>query len=371
MKLQSLRDYFELTDDEGARLRELLPLVRPEFPRLGRLFEDTLLSQRGARQAFGAARQLHRLGRTFLVWLEQLLAGPWDQAYFERRSREGRFLARIGLAQHHVVTALDAVRIELAACARDTADPLLCRAALDKALDFDMAIMAGAQREEELLARAQTERATTMGLLVGTMCHELRNPLSVMESSVFLLQGQLGDDPRVQKHLDRISQQIGLAERRIGGMLDLIRDRPLRARRLELSEVLGPAVAQAAVPAWIRVTLEGPEDAPEIAGDLKRLLELFGQLLQNALQAIGESAGEIRITSRRGPDQDILVSVADSGPGVPAWLLPKLFEPLVTSHTGQLGLGLAQVRRIAELHRGRVEYHPGPPHRFTVSLPLA
>jgi signal transduction histidine kinase len=275
------------------------------------------------------------------------------------------------LGQHHVVTALGAVRIELAALAQATSDPGRCREALDKAIDFDLAIMAGAQREEELLVQAQSERATTMGMLVGTMCHELRNPLSVMESSVFLLQGHLGDDPRAQKHLDRISQQIGLSERRIGGMLDLIRDRPLRLRRLKLAEVLGPAVAQAAVPTWIRVTLAGLEDAPDISGDLKRLLELFGQLLQNALQAIGEAAGEIRITGQRGPDQDVLISIADSGPGVPAWLLPKLFEPLSTSHSGQLGLGLAQVRRAAELHRGRVEYHPGPPHRFTVSLPQA
>ncbi len=371
MDLETLKEHFELAPSDEAHCRELLSLVRPEFPRLSELFQTCLLAQRGAREPLAAARQLPRLGRTFLAWLEQLLQGPWDQTYYQRRCREGRFLARIGLAQRHVVTAIAMIRIELQKLARGTADPRACRTSLDKAIDFDLAIMADAQREEELLAQALRERSATTGQLVGTMGHELRSPLSVMESSLFILQGQHAADERVQKHLDRIGQQIALANRKIIGMLDLIRDRPLHRQRLRVAEVVEPAVAHAAIPARIQVILEGLETTPDVVGDLERLEELLGNLLENALEAIGEAPGEIRISGRRGSDQDVVLSLEDSGPGVDAWLLPRLFEPLATGRPGRLGMGLALVRRIALLHQGRVEYSSGPPHRFVVSLPQA
>src|SRR5208283_1150476 len=143
---ESLKEHFELATVDEAQLRSLLPLVRPEFQRLSQVFQSRLLSQRDAREPLAAARQLPRLGRTFVTWLEQLLQGPWDRTYYERRCREGRFLARIGLAQRHVVTAVGVIRIELDGLAQRAPDPRAARTALDKIIDFDLAIMADAQR---------------------------------------------------------------------------------------------------------------------------------------------------------------------------------------------------------------------------------
>ena len=81
---------------------------------------------------------------------------------------------------------------------------------------------------EDLLSRAtRSERLATFGQLVGSIGHELRNPLGVIESSLFLLRGRAGDDDRVKKHLDRIGEQVRLSNQIISGLLDMVRDRPL------------------------------------------------------------------------------------------------------------------------------------------------
>src|SRR5690606_17599429 len=114
----------------------------------------------------------------------------------------------IDLPQQYMFTAVNVIRGHIKDVILDTApDRELMRAelhAVDKLLDMELAIMLHTYREDYLLRMQKTERLATFGQLVASIGHELRNPLGVMESSLFLLRGKAGDDPKVTRHLDRI-----------------------------------------------------------------------------------------------------------------------------------------------------------------------
>ena len=86
--------------------------------------------------------------------------------------------------------------------------------------------------------------------------------------------------------------------------------------------------------------------------DRDQLRQVFWNLLLNAVQAMREG-GTLAIETQRAPES-VEVTVRDTGPGIPANILPRLFEPFVTSKSGGTGLGLAIVRRIIEDHGGRI-----------------
>src|SRR5438477_4934393 len=87
------------------------------------------------------------------------------------------------------------------------------RLALGKILDLELAIMLHTYREDLLAQQAKSERLATFGQMVGFIGHELRNPLGVIESSLYILKGRTGGDERAAKHADRIAEQVGLANR--------------------------------------------------------------------------------------------------------------------------------------------------------------
>ena len=168
----------------------------------------------------GGERQVGQLKVTLVAWMDQLLRGPWDEDYFELRCRIGRVHVRIALPQHYMFGAMNVMRRELNAIVDDqhfapTAEQLRRgRAALGKILDLELAIMLHTYREDLLAQQARSERLATFGQLVGSIGHELRNPLGVIESSLYILQGR---DRRAtsarKKHIERIGEQLERGQR--------------------------------------------------------------------------------------------------------------------------------------------------------------
>src|SRR5205085_10728402 len=102
-----------------------------------------------------------------------------------------------GLAVQHYAGRLDELRA--------------AQSALAKILDLELAIMLHTYREDLVAQQSRHERLSTFGQLVGSIGHELRNPLGVIESSLYILQGRIGTDERAKKHVDRIGEQLGIA----------------------------------------------------------------------------------------------------------------------------------------------------------------
>ncbi len=376
--LEELKRYVEFGDADGAALREVGPALRPEFPAVAEVFYARILGHEGARKALeGGESTVGRLKLTLVAWMGELFAGPWDDAYFERRCRIGRVHVRIGLPQHYMFGAMNVVRGELvrrmdAVNAGEPARRVAARLALAKILDIELAIMLHTYREDLLAQQARTERLSTFGQLVGSIGHELRNPLGVIESSVFILKGQAKEDPRARKHLDRIGEQVGIANGIIGNLLGIIRDAPLVRQKVALADVAASVIELLSVPDGARVAVDGLADLPSVSGDPESLRQVFSNLVQNALQALPGGRGEVRLSGR--PDgSHVVVEVTDTGPGVDESVRRRLFEPLVTTKKRGIGLGLALVKRIVERHGGTVAYAAGgggAPHHFAVRLPV-
>jgi signal transduction histidine kinase len=372
---EELKRYVRFADADERGLRALRGVAASRFERIAEAFYDRILSHEEARKALvGGESRVGHLKVTLVAWMDRLLSGPWDEAYWQNRYNIGRVHVRIGLPQHYMFGAMNVIRSELMQVAwdgfhTDPAELEVVRNALGKILDLELAIMLHTYRDDLLAQQARVERLSTFGQLVGSIGHDLRNPLGVIETSLYILRGRVGEDERARKHVDRIGEQLGVANGIITNLLDMIRNKPLRTERIRLDEVLAGAAAAVKRPDGVRVELSGLEALPQVDGDAVQLRQVFVNLLENAVYA---AAPEGAVTVRAGASPDAVeVHVEDTGPGVDAATLRRLFEPLITTKERGIGLGLALVKQIAERHGGRVSYsdRPGGGARFTVRLP--
>ena len=367
---EELKRYVGFNPADEASLRTLHRVARPHFVRISEVFYQRILEHEAAKKALTEGESMvGRLRHTLVEWMDKLLTGPWDEEYYVLRARIGRKHVDIALPQHYMFGAMSVLRQELngvidQAFLKEPATLSATRQALGKILDMELAIMLHTYREDLLSQQARSERLSTFGQLVGSIGHELRNPLGVIESSLYILRGGTGTDDKTKKHVDRIGEQLGIANAIISDLLDIIRDKPLISEPVRLREV----VESAALQLRLALPLEPLASIPDVRGDPSQLLHVFVNLLQNAQQAAGPEGTVSLDASVDGPM--VAIGISDSGPGVDAAVRARLFEPLVTTRQKGIGLGLALVKRIVERHGGSVAYAPrGQGARFLVRLP--
>jgi len=372
---EELKRYVRFGDDDERALRALHAAASASFEAIAEVFYDRILTHEEARKALvGGESRVGQLKVTLVAWMQTLLTGPWGEAYWDHRYAIGRVHVRIGLPQHYMFGAMNVIRGELARIAWQHFQPdpdelERVRAALGKIIDLELAIMLHTYRDDLLAQQARIERLSTFGQLVGSIGHDLRNPLGVIETSLYILRGRVGEDQRTTKHLDRISEQLGIANGIISNLLDMIRNRPLQSERVRLVEVVSGAAGAVKRPEGVSFALDGLEALPAVDGDPVQLRQVFVNLLENAVYA---ASPEGAVAVRGGSDGAVVeIHVEDSGPGVDATTQRRLFEPLITTKERGIGLGLALVKRIAERHGGSVFYSDRPEGgaRFTLRLP--
>ncbi len=370
-----LRHFVGFGPDDEQLLRALHPLIQPSFGSITEVFYARIVEHPDARAALQRGeKHIGQLRTTLERWLDELFSGPWDQGYMQRRARIGRVHVQIGLPQHYMVLGMNLVREKLSEAldqALDRERAARARQAVERILDVDLALMLHTYREDLQARNARAERLSTFGQLVGSIGHELRNPLGVIETSLYVLKSRPSEDPRALKHLDRIAQQVNLANDIITQLLDLIRERPLSRQQIRLGRLLADVAQTTSLPTGVTFHLIGEDEAWTVEGDPTQLRQVIANLVDNAVHA-ASPVGSVRATLTHPTPGMVELAVDDTGPGVDAAVHNRLFEPLVTTKPKGIGLGLALVRRIVERHSGNIEVGRGPlgGARFTVQIPV-
>ena len=234
------------------------------------------------------------------------------------------------------------------------------------------------KRVEEALREADRRKDDFIALLA----HELRNPLAPLRNGLHIMRLAADDAAAVAEARLMMERQLGHMVRLIDDLLDISRisrnKMELRRSRVLLADVLSSAVetARPAIEAAgheLSITL--PREPICLDADLTRLAQVFSNLLTNSAKYT-EHGGHIWIgAERRG--SDVVISVRDTGIGIPADALPRIFEMFsqvdrsIERATGGLGIGLALVKGLVEMHDGKVvATSPGAGKGSTVTVTL-
>ncbi len=229
------------------------------------------------------------------------------------------------------------------------------------------------RRQDQLV---QSKKLSSIGTLTAGVAHQLNNPLNNISTSCQIAIAELADaDPEfLLRMLKNIDQETLRARDVVKGLLEFSRVQKFALRLAHLSDVVKRSIrlVQSQVPADIDMVVRVPEDLM-IPMDPQRMQEVFINLIINAAQSI-KGKGKIRITAWQDDQDEVIIEVHDSGPGISVELQGRLFDPFYTTkEEGQgTGLGLSVVYGIIQQHHGNitVESIPDKGASFLIHLPL-
>jgi PAS domain S-box-containing protein len=224
----------------------------------------------------------------------------------------------------------------------------------------------------------QTEKLAAIGRMLGSVAHELNNPLQTIKNCLYLVEQETAGEESIKSYVDMASSETRRLVRLVAQLRDLYRPGSgADMREHDLSGILGEVrklmqkqLADGGV-AWRAAP--GPKGLT-VRCDKERIEQVFINLATNAIEAMLPGGGMLTAGTVRSVDgSQYGVSFRDTGPGIPEDLFDKLFDPFVTTKTSGLGLGLSICYEIAQKHGGTLEA-ANPPEggaSFTLWLPKA
>ena len=210
--------------------------------------------------------------------------------------------------------------------------------------------------EQEL---EMNRRMAALGEMTAGLAHQLRNSLAAVSGFSQLLIRKTESEAALADIAQSIRSEVAVASSMVSRFLNFARPLELNCESINLGEVLGSCVSRVERQAGennVRIDYAPPVSALTVSGDPLLLRETFGNLLDNALQAVGRE-GEVTVrTATLG--RTVEITVSDTGPGIPQHLRTKLFTPFVSSKPSGTGLGLALAHKIISLHGGTIAFEP-------------
>lgn len=238
------------------------------------------------------------------------------------------------------------------------------------------------ERAELYQSVAQSEKMATIGRMAASVAHEINNPFAIIQEQVGVLVDGLTDEGGVpeselRERLRKIEAQIRRGRGVTHRLLGFSRRLGPGVEPVDVAEALNETVnflAKEAEASKIRIVRDYDKDAPLIRSSVAQMQQVFLNLINNAIDAVGRE-GEIRLTVRREGD-GVEVGVADNGPGIPDALRDRVFDPFFSTKTGSThnsGLGLAICRETMLALGGRIDIDTsvGRGTRFITWFPAA
>ncbi|KAB2959101.1 MAG: hypothetical protein F9K18_11740 [Thermoanaerobaculia bacterium] len=229
------------------------------------------------------------------------------------------------------------------------------------------------QREAEVATRlAHVDQLASLGQLAAGLAHEIKNPLAGLHGALEVLRDEAPEGPSAPLYDEMLGEL-----KRVNGILQQLlesgRPAPLRTQPTDLRKLLEDT-ADLMKPSLrrhdVELEVEIAEGLSKALLDAAKIRQVLVNLIQNAAEAMRDG-GRVTVRASRLPSGEIVIAVADDGPGIAAGELERIFQPFFTTKFSGTGLGLAITRSLVEQHGGRVEVdsEPGRGTTFFVFLP--
>lgn len=212
-----------------------------------------------------------------------------------------------------------------------------------------------------------------VGQLAASIAHELRNPLSSIKGAAQFLQKEYEDHSAIVEFLSIIIEEVNGLNKLTTEFLDFARPMQLELKPTSVNSVIDKTLQLMSVHITdnnvvVRENLD--KSIPDIEADEKQLEQVLRNIIINALQAMPEG-GVITVETGLAPSGGVYLTVSDTGTGIPADKIDRIFLPFVTTKTKGTGLGLSVVQKIVENHGGRIDVRSGDGEgtSFKISLP--
>jgi signal transduction histidine kinase len=398
--------FLEITEADSENLRSLRPAFREFGHEFAERFYRHLLSHPTTASLLKDTQQVEALKKLQAAYFSELLEGILDDAYFEGRLRVGVAHQRIGLDPTWYLGAYNQyIQLTFPFFAKafghnlEKVLPNLLSLVKVIFLDISLALRTYFQSATEQLQHHNEELKQALGLYWQTqrreeqlrklISHEIRGGLAAMITSLEdltdLAQPRL--DPAAVDQLESVTKRCWSLSGLLGEMLTAVdRGGPTWVDMAQIFSILTARFGMYSEGRSIDLRL--PEHSPRVWADPIQLREVFANLVSNAVRYMNKESGRIEISCR--PEGEFYVfCVADNGPGIPANVMARLFEPFVRGQTSPptlprfgegkgkgsgkdgTGLGLFFVRTVIEQGGGKVwlDSKPGQGSRFYFTVP--
>ena len=236
-----------------------------------------------------------------------------------------------------------------------------------------------ASLKKQMQEMQRTEQLRVCGEMAAGLVHEIRNPLAGMKVSIEVLLTELNIEERDKDVLVKVVEQIKHIELLMKNLLNYARPVAAQPVSVNVNKILEKTIYFVEKhPSFFsgepckQIIKELDDHLPEIVADPQQLQQVFLNLLLNSVDAISEG-GKITITTRHDEKRKaVAVELRDTGKGIPAELMEKIFQPFFTTKGKGTGLGLAVSKRIVEEHGGSIEVanQVSGGVSFTITLPV-
>ncbi|PIU19245.1 MAG: hypothetical protein COT18_08545 [Elusimicrobia bacterium CG08_land_8_20_14_0_20_59_10] len=212
--------------------------------------------------------------------------------------------------------------------------------------------------QDELIKK---ERLAAIGQMSSVVGHEIRNPLAVINNSIYFIKTKLNAvaavtpvEPKITKHIAIIESEIRQANGIIDEILGFARTRELNPKITNLNSYLEDLTMSFPVPPHVELVKSFASENPTVNMDTDEMSQALRNLIKNGIEVMPER-GKVFVRSEMTDANTVRIDIEDTGPGMPKETLEKIFAPFFTTKARGTGLGLAVVKKVADRHKGKVE----------------
>ncbi len=246
---------------------------------------------------------------------------------------------------------------------------------LEMGLDITERKLSEKKAQESALKLKDSERLAAIGATAGMVGHDIRNPLQAITSDVYLAKSELASTPESEykenalESLVEIEKNVSYINKIVQDLQDFAKPITPIAKETNLPKIIEDVLKKNGIPDQIKVHVKVNKEADILMADPEILRRILANLVTNAVQAMPEG-GKLDIQAYRDSN-DTMLSVKDTGVGIPEEVKAKLFTPLFTTKSKGQGFGLAVVKRMTEALGGTITFESevGKGTKFIIRLP--